>query len=1239
MKESTMQQYLAKIKSIVDTIAASGSNVDQEDIILYILNGLPSAYNSFKTAIRTSLLPIDLDTLYLLLCSEEVHVQRETSKESNTMTDSVACYSNAVSTKIRNNKKYFKNKNAASTPSSFTTVNNSQPGSSNNRPICQICGKPGHVAINCWHRCNLNYAPTTSRQPRALLAQPSSTANQDWVLDSGASSHLTLDVSNINYPASYRGSDVVSIANGSSLPIHNTGQGILPLPDTDRKLRLSNLLHVPSLKHNLLSVSKLTTDNSIRICFDANGFTIKDLQDHRPLLHGRLHNGLYQLQLAPNKSISALQTTRTTLNPWHARLGHPHNHAISILAKSVDTIKAVTSSFVCKVCSMAKSHKLAFNNSKTASSAPFQLIHSDVWGPAPQESLDGFKYYVLFIDDYTRFCWIYPLFYKHETLTKFKNFCNLILNQFNTKPKLLRSDGGGEFTSTDFKTFLAQQGIIHQITCPHTPEQNGVAERKHRHLLEITRTLLLTASLPQRFWAESLFTANYLINRIPSKSLSYQTPYYKLHGTVPSYDHLRIFGCLCFPWLKPYTANKLSPRSDECTFLGYSSAHKGYKCYNMSTGKMFISRHVVFHEQTFPYASDSSGNPSPNTPDSQPTPPLLLIPHSTINQNQQLHTTSNHSPNTTTAQPNTILHPISSPINSSDTDHSNHQQASNSDPVTTSAPSHPMITRLKSGITKPRQLLNLLATETNPTPLNYTQAAKHQHWRSAMSAEFVALQQQGTWSLVPPPDNKPVLGSRWTYKIKTLPSGKIDKYKARLVTQGFSQQLGINYNETFSPVAKVPTIRILLTLALHNNWRINQLDVSNAFLHGELSEDVYMRQPVGFVDPLLPNHVCKLHKSIYGLKQSPRQWFKKLTTLLLQFGFRFSRSDPSLLLYTHKQIHLYFLIYVDDILLTGNDNSTMQRLLDHLHVTFQIKQMQDVSLYLGIQITHSSDCILLQQSHYATKILEKAGFSTCTPAATPITSKSTQTDFNSQPYSDPQLYRTIAGSLQYLSITRPDIAFAVNSICQHMHNPTVRDFQALKRLLRYIKGTLPLGIRITRGDLQLRSFVDADWAADSMDRKSITGHCTFLGSTIISWCSKKQTTVAKSSTEAEYRALSTAVSEVIWLRRLAAELQIPQTSPTVIHCDNTSAIALAHNPVFHARTKHIEIDHHFIRNHLDSGQISVIHLSTIDQIADIFTKSLTATRFISLRNKLNIQSSNDQFEGRYKHINSSDQVN
>ncbi|KAI0504100.1 hypothetical protein KFK09_015047 [Dendrobium nobile] len=358
---------------------------------------------------------------------------------------------------------------------------------------------------------------------------------------------------------------------------------------------------------------------------------------------------------------------------------------------------------------------------------------------------------------------------------------------------------------------------------------------------------------------------------------------------------------------------------------------------------------------------------------------------------------------------------------------------------------HSMQTRAKSGIHKPKQIFDLSAINTNGlTPSTFAQANKIPHWRAAMHEEFTALIRQGTWSLVPQPANTPILGCRWTFKTKQLPNGSVDRYKARLVAQGFDQKLGVNYTETFSPVAKMPTFRVLLTLAIHRHWSILQLDISNAFLHGDLTDTVYMRQPPGFIDTTRPQHVCKLQKSLYDLKQASRQLFHKLTSLLQQFGFRFSRSDPSLLILHRQNVHLYFLIYVDDILLTGNDPSTIQSLLHYLRSHFALKQLSNVSLFLGIQILKTPSGYLLNQHHYALKILQDAGLQDCSAAPIPITPSRSTLTADDQLFADPHLYRKIARALQYLSITRPDIAFAANRICQHMHALTNCHFQLLK---------------------------------------------------------------------------------------------------------------------------------------------------------------------------------------------------
>ncbi|PKU59087.1 Retrovirus-related Pol polyprotein from transposon TNT 1-94 [Dendrobium catenatum] len=946
--------------------------------------------------------------------------------------------------------------------------------------------------------------------------------------------------------------------------------------------------------------------------------TQTDLRDKQTLLLGRLHNGLYKISSLGNSSPTALTVINRPSPPWHSRLGHPGHDTLIKLAGQIKDLVPVNKSISCASCNKAKSHKISFNKSTTVSSKPFDLIHTDVWGPTAFPSTDGYRYYIIFIDDHTRFTWIYFLHAKHQVLATFRHFCKMVHTQFHTTPKILRSDDGGEYTSHAFKTFLQDHGILQQLSCPYTPEQNGLSERKHRHLLDITRAIMLESGTPNKFWMEAISTANYLINFLPSKAVSGSIPFKLLHGRDPHFHLLRTFGCLCYPWLRPYIFDKFSPRSQACVFVGYSPIHKGYKCYDLSTGKTHISRHVVFYEHQFPYKSiTTSDRTSTPLPDSH-IPPTLLIPTSA----QPIHTT----PQSVTTSPpsNSVNNIISSPDPISSASHPASQTVLlPSVSIQHGPPTHPMQTRSKSGIHKPKQILNLLAHSNNSiTPATYNQAAKSSHWQQAMLTEFNGLKQQATWTLVQPPVNKPVLGCKWTYKIKLLPNGNIDRYKARLVALGYNQQFGINYNETFSPVAKMTTICLLLALAVNRNWPIHQLDIANAFLHGDLPEDIYMRQPPGFVDQQNPTAVCKLHKSLYGLKQAPRQWFQKLTSFLQSKGFTISRADPSLLILDSNSSLIFILIYVDDFLVTGNDPTTIQILLQQLRSQFALKQLGNISLFLGIQVLQSTNGYFLSQQHYATKLLIDAGFENSKSAPTPIAPSPTKLGQTTQPFPDPTLYRRLAGSLQYLTITRPDIAFATNRVCHHMQNPTEQNYKDLKRILRYINGTLSHGLPISPGSLELHSYSDADWASDSSDRKSISGFCTFLGPNLISWTVKKQATVAKSSTEAEYRSLSAANSEVVWLRRLAAELHLPQPNPTTIHCDNTSAIAIAKNPVFHARTKHIEIDYHFIRQQISAGDIKLVHISSKDQVADIFTKPFSITRFNELRTKLTIRPTN-----------------
>lgn len=404
-------------------------------------------------------------------------------------------------------------------------------------------------------------------------------------------------------------------------------------------------------------------------------------------------------------------------------------------------------------------------------------------------------------------------------------------------------------------------------------------------------------------------------------------------------------------------------------------------------------------------------------------------------------------------------------------------------------------------------------------------------------------------------------------------------------------------------------------------WSLRQLDVQNTFLHGVLEEEIYMRQPPGYEDKNSPFHVCILDKALYGLKQAPRAWYSRLNSKLQQLGFIPSKADTSLFLFNKSGVTIFVLIYVDDIIVTSSSQQAISTLLKDLSSTFALKDLGDLHFFLGIEVKKINDGIVLTQEKYAFDLLTKVGMKDCKPAPTPLSSTEKLSAHDGEPLGpkDSTRYRSIVGALQYLTITRPDISFSVNKICQYLHAPTTVHWTAAKRFLRFIKHTINSGLAYRKSSSTLLSaFSDADWAGDIDDRRSTGGFAVYFGPNLISWSARKQATVSRSSTEAEYKSVANATAEIIWLQSLLKELQVPTRDIPCLWCDNLGATYLSANPVFHARTKHIEIDYHFVRERVANKLLDIRYVSSKDQIADGFTKALPVRDLENFRRNLTL---------------------
>ncbi|MFS7918608.1 putative RNA-directed DNA polymerase [Helianthus anomalus] len=513
-------------------------------------------------------------------------------------------------------------------------------------------------------------------------------------------------------------------------------------------------------------------------------------------------------------------------------------------------------------------------------------------------------------------------------------------------------------------------------------------------------------------------------------------------------------------------------------------------------------------------------------------------------------------------------------------------------------------------------------------PSTTQEALSSEEWKKAMETEMEALKKNNTWEKCTLPPGKKPVGCRWVFSVKHRPDGTIERYKARLVAKGYTQTYGIDYSETFSPVAKIDTIRVLFSIAANKGWPLHQFDVKNAFLHGELNEEVYMDAPPGFNENFKAGETCRLKKSLYGLKQSPRAWFGRFTVVMKKYGFKQSNSDHTLFLKRRGSLVTCLIIYVDDMILTGNDEEEMSMLRDKLFSEFEMKDLGRLKYFLGIEVLRSKQGIFICQRKYVLDLLAETGMVECRPADTPMMVNHGLHMEDGADLADKERYQRIVGKLIYLSHTRPDIAYAVGVVSQFMHQPQASHMEVVLRIIRYLKGTAGHGILFkSNGHLEIQAYTDADWAGDKGTRRSTSGYFTMVGGNLVTWRSKKQKVVALSSAEAEFRGVARGLAEVLWIRKLLTEIGFLPTTATKIMCDNKAAIQISENPVQHDRTKHVEVDRHFIKEKLEEGIIELPYIASKDQLVDILTKAVNGNAFSCCLSKLSVCDPTTQLEG------------
>ena len=1227
---SEVEAFFADFEKAINDFKTAGGRIDEAEKLRYLLRALPPSYSYIGDFI--DVIPEDQRTVDYVKSKIK---EKNLNKTENERKDNVSTFT--TKTKVK----------------------------------CSNCGKPGHHARECWHGQQSNQGRGAQRyqfrgqrgfqrsfnrggsyrgrtrgrgsgQPRSessnevhiedsavskndsteawttevITQSYSPEVNQarrydkektdknyseiNWLLDSGSTDHIINDDKFFEKYIDLKNPIDVKLPDGKKLKATKLGSIKIYFKNyyNEKQVELKDVYYVRDIRQNLLSLSKITKNCTII----ARNENAKIYNQYRELIAvANKTNNLYCMTSFAYKNekkemyVNALKLTAK--EKWHRALGHVNFQYLSKLVnnKLLEGLpdKIESTKMKCANCIESKMANIPFDNDRKKSTEILELIHTDLNGPHKTIGCGGEKYFLTFVDDYSKCTKIFCIKSKGETASCFIEYVNLVENKFNKRVKKLQCDNGKEYMNREIFNFIKYKGIELLPCPPYVHELNGVAERYNRSAMDIGRCLLREAKIHRKYWPEIMKTVAYLKNRTIANTVENKSPYEIFFGIKPNVEHLKIYGSRVFvrvPEAKRQT--KWDDKAELGVLVGY--VENGYRV--LVNNRVINARHVkIVEEDTKLICLEEDDDQKDRVIDNY--------------ESEESETEENSQEENKITSDNAINDSEGRGENTNELQNESQEQTIQT--RTSNRRKNP-INRYGNPISHVVYInyVNANIPSTFEEALNSNESKE---WQNAMNSEIESLKKNNTWQVVEKPKDKQIIDVKWIYKKKNN-----NTYKARLVVRGFQQKE--HFENVYSPVSRMQTLKILLSHSCRNNFFIEQMDVETAFLNGRVKTEVYINEPKGYETG--ENRVCKLKRALYGLRESPRAWYDCFNKFVQELGFIRSNHDYCLYVNCKSKDSIYILVFVDDLLICSKDKMKIHEVKASLMERFAMKDLGKIGNYIGIDIDYNDqrNKMTLCQTRYIESLATKYNLENARLYDTPM-----ETNLKLDPATEIEeeiKYRNLIGELLYISTgTRPDISYSVNYLSRYQSCYDSTHFKYAMRVLKYLYKTKDMKL-IYYDNLEsetLDCMVDSDYAGDNIDRKSTTGFVIRLYGNLIFWKTHKQNTVTKCSTFAEYTAMSEAVTEILFVKNLLNEsFNIKFDKAITMYEDNSGAIAIAKFGNFTKNSKHIEVQFHYINEHYEKGTIDIVKIDSQLNLADMLTKSLDKAKFVRMRKALRL---------------------